>query len=182
MIQLELTREQRAAWNGVMRDLAVLGATRGQRALSSALRVPLREFARPGRNYLRRNTPRGRDPVRVRIGRRFRARIGRGEAVAPTTRKRLYQSVGTRLKREPDGNTSVYIGWRIGQSTGISRYQTLAVEFGTRTQAARRVVAEAARISVERSDPDELLEVLQREADKAVDKHVQRQLRLNRRR
>ena len=108
----------------------------------------LQQKARPGQEYLMRNTPRGRNVPRGRI--------------------RLSQSVrSTTGEARSLDYTFIYVGWRTGRSTGIHRNQTLAVEHSTRFQRGTRVTARAFQRTNPR-DPKIIADAIQRELNRLL--------------
>ena len=106
----------------------------------------LQEKARPGRQFLQRNTPRSRNAPRGRI--------------------RLSASVRSNVGEVAHNDyTFIYVGWRTGRSTGIHRAQTLAVEHGTRRQRGTLVTARAFR-RTNPTDPTIIADAVQRELDR----------------
>ena len=111
-----------------------------ERATSHALFGPvLREAGKPGRAYLKSNTPVGTRPITGRI--------------------RLRRAIRMATRKFPDGNTVLFLGY-FRRNSGIRYKQRLHIEYGSLGEAGLRLIEKAGDVITERTTPEFVLERL----------------------
>lgn len=133
---VEFSLEQRRLMNEVMEQ----ANKELERATSHALFGPvLRDLGKPGRAYLKSNTPVGTRPV--------------------TNRIRLRRAVRMATRKFPDGNTVLFLGY-FRRNSGVRFKQRLAIEYGSLGREGLRIIEKAGQVITEKASPELVLERL----------------------
>lgn len=131
---VEFSVEQRRLMNETLN----LANKELERATSHAIFGPvLRDLGKPGRAYLKSNTPVGTRPIVGRI--------------------RLRRAIRMATRKYPDGNTVLFLGY-FRRNSGVRFKQRLAVEYGSLGRQGLRIIERAGQIITEKATPEIVLD------------------------